>query len=301
MRQIWLILALCLALAGAAALPAGAQPPAAASDALAAAGTAADTLVADTCDEALPPAPTRVRSVSLTRAVGFGVCDGVRPGGYTAIPQDLEGKVKNYCTLNFFFVGVDRHGRGHPYMGTAGHCAGVWLPEKPGEKAWRAGTGPRVEDGRGKRIGEIAYAVLQGKPSRDFALIRLDRGVKVSTQMCWFGGPTGWNDDRTSALTPLHHYGNGIGVGEVVPARTSYALGMPDPHYVYALGLVVPADSGGPVISSDGRAVGVVVTLGGHYRGTHSGTVGITRLRPQVRRAERVLGQTLHLGLAPLR
>jgi len=79
---------------------------------------------------------------------------------------------------------------------------------------------------------------------------------------------------------------------------------MPDPNHVYALGASIPGDSGAGIESSDGRAVGVVVTTGAHAGsigggGVDAGTVGITRLGPQLARAGQVLGTSLALQTAP--
>jgi hypothetical protein len=57
-------------------------------------------------------------------------------------------------------------------------------------------------------------------------------------------------------------------------------------------------------VSDDGRAVGVVVTVGVHTGsigtgGVDAGVTGITRLTPQVERAEHVLGIGLGLVTAP--
>jgi hypothetical protein len=68
---------------------------------------------------------------------------------------------------------------------------------------------------------------------------------------------------------------------------------------------VVPGDSGSGIISSDGRAVGVIVTTGIHAAsigtsGIDAGTMGVTRITPQVNRAEQVLGTQLDIQTAPL-
>jgi hypothetical protein len=80
---------------------------------------------------------------------------------------------------------------------------------------------------------------------------------------------------------------------------------MPDPDHVFAQGAVVPGDSGSGIISADGRALGVVVTVGVHSGsigtgGVDAGVVGITRLPPQLARAAQVLGVGLTLVPAPL-
>jgi hypothetical protein len=238
--------------------------------------------------------PCKLIPVPAAAPVGTGPCPGVRPG---AMVTSDAGQ----CTFNFLYNGSD----GERYIGTAGHCI---LGESPiggdvGEESWAEGTGPVARDAEGNRIGEFAYAILQDP--KDFALIRLDDGVQASPQMCHFGGPNGTNADQPSSAVVLNHFGNGLGVGSVLPARSALALGMPNPDHVFAQGVAVPGDSGSGVISSDGRAVGVLVTVGVHSSsigtdGVDAGVVGITRIPPQEARAEQVLGTTLNLQTAPL-
>jgi hypothetical protein len=238
--------------------------------------------------------PCKLIPVPAAAPVGTGPCPGVRPG---AIVRSDKGS----CTFNFLFQGAN----GARYIGTAGHCI---LGDSPfggdvGEQSWSPGSGPVARDSAGNRIGEFSYAILQDP--KDFALIRLDAGVNASPQMCHFGGPTGTNDERPSSPVVLNHFGNGVGVGSVLPARSALAFGMPDPDHVYAEGAVVPGDSGSGIISSDGRAVGVIVTVGIHAgsigtNGVDAGTMGVTRITPQVDRAEQVLGTQLTIQTAPL-
>lgn len=239
--------------------------------------------------------PCDLIEVPTAAPVGVGTCPGVRPG---AIVRSDVGQ----CTLNFLFAGSD----GRRYIGTAGHCI---LGDSPiggdvGEETWSPGSGPEAQDGTGARIGEFAYAILEDP--KDFALIRLDDDVAADPQMCHFGGPTGVNSDTPGLDSPtvLQLFGNGLGVGTVLPARSMVALGMPDPDHVFAEGVVVPGDSGSGVISDDGRAVGVAVTTGIHSSsigtsGIDAGTVGITRLAPQVQQAQASLGISLSLLTAP--
>ena len=237
--------------------------------------------------------PCSLIEVPAAAPVGTGSCPGVRPGA-------LVESEKGFCSFNFLFNGSD----GRRYIGTAGHCI---LGDDPlggdaGERSWAPGTGPVAKDGDGRRIGEFAYAVLQDP--KDFALIRLDSDVAANPQMCHFGGPTGTNSDLDSSLTVMHHFGQGLLVGETVPARSATAVGTPDPDHVYAQGAVVPGDSGSGIISSDGRAVGVIVTTGLHLgsfgtSGVDAGTTGITRIAPQAARAGQVLGASLDLQEAP--
>ena len=239
--------------------------------------------------------PCTLIPVPAAAPLGTGTCPGVRPG---AIVLTDVGQ----CTLNFLFQGSD----GSRYIGTAGHCI---LGTSPfggdvGEMAWAPGTGPVARDADGNPIGEFAYAILQDP--KDFSLIRLDPLVEASAAMCQFGGPTAVNDDRPGLTEPvvLNWFGNGVGVGVVLPARSAVAMGMPSPDHVFADGAAAPGDSGSGVISSDGRAVGVLVTVGVHTAsigsgGLDAGLIGMTRLTPQVERAQQVLGVDLALQLAP--
>ncbi len=227
-----------------------------------------------------------VPKVAADSALPFGVggCPGVRPG---AVVRSEKGS----CTFNFLFTGSD----GNRYMGTAGHCilGDSQFVEEIGEETWAAGTGPEARDGTGKRIGEFAYAILL--TPKDFALVRLDPGVAADAQMCHFGGPTAIHT-ASSGSGLIHHRGNGLVFGAVVPARTSITLSYSNPNTVLAHGAAAPGDSGGGVLSEDGKAVGALVSLGVNP----TGFIGITRLAPQVAQAEQVLGIDLTLVTAPL-
>jgi hypothetical protein len=239
-----------------------------------------------------------IPAANATAPVGTGTCPGVRPGG--RVVTEVGG-----CTFNFLFRAPD----GTRYIGTAGHCIGsgpVW----PREKVWPRGSGPLAQDAHGQRIGEFAYAVLQNP--KDFALIRLDSGVAASPEMCHFGGPRGVYTTNTANPVALHYYGNGVAISSVLPARSAVALGTPNPDHVYAVGLALPGDSGSGVMTADGLAVGVLVTTGLHGYGItpgpydtpapnqegYFGTMGITRLGPQLARASEQLGVPLELVTA---
>src|SRR2546429_1371590 len=248
-----------------------------------------------TANWTLDGVPCTLIPVPAAAPFGTGTCPGVRPG---AIVLTDVGQ----CTLNFLFQGSD----GSRYIGTAGHCI---LGTSPfggdvGEMAWAPGTGPVARDSEGNPIGEFAYAILQDP--KDFSLIRLDPLVEASAAMCHFGGPTPGHDDRPRPFEPVvvNWFCNGVGVGLVLPARSAVAMGMPSPDHVFADGAAAPGDSGSGVISSDGRAVGVLVTVGVHTAsigsdGLDAGLIGMTRFTPQVERAQQVLGGDLALPAAP--
>lgn len=239
-----------------------------------------------------------VAELNTAAPFGLGSCSGVRPGSIV----QTDGGV---CSLNFMFT----DDAGDRYMGTAGHCilaTSALGQQDNGEVSFAPGDGPEARDGEGNRIGDFVYAVQQDP--MDFALILLDDGVEASPQVCSFGGPTGINDSRPGLLEPtvLSNYGNPLGLGTGITAKSFVALGMPDPDHVFATGVVLPGDSGGPVVDEQGRAVGVVVSTGLHLgesllplEGLDIGLVGITRLTPQLERAEEVLDTDLDLVTAP--
>src|SRR5438034_5166623 len=208
----------------------------------------------DSSNWTLGGVPCTLIPVPAAAPLGTGTCPGVRPG---AIVLTDVGQ----CTLNFLFQGSD----GSRYIGTAGHCI---LGTSPfggdvGEMAWAPGSGPVARDADGNPIGEFAYAILQDP--KDFSLIRLDPFVEANAGMCHFGGPTAVNDDNPglTELVVLNWFGNGVGVGAVLPARSALAAGMPDPDHVFADGAAAAGASGSGVIWSDGPAGGVPALAGG--------------------------------------
>lgn len=246
---------------------------------------------------------------AATAPVGTGGCPGVRPGSRLLTEFGL-------CTLNFLFRAPD----GTRYIGTAGHCisTGEGATGTPTEKVWPPGSGPAARDADGRRIGEFAYGTLQSRGTglaivytKNFALIRLDPGVEASPEMCYFGGPHGLSATDTAGPLVLQYYGNGDTIGTVLPARSGVAQGT-DPDYIYATGLALPGDGGSGVMTADGLAIGILVTNGPHgvgwtaltegtpspYVENHQGTIGMTRLAPQLARASQTLGVPLELVTA---
>jgi hypothetical protein len=222
--------------------------------------------------------------------VATGACPGVRPGAYVA----TEGG--GGCTFNFVFdgfgAGPEREALGR-YIGTAGHCV-------VGDSApvvWADGKGPQAFDGDGRHIGNHVFAVNDA--DRDFAVIKLLPGVESNPAMCHWGGPTGLYEELPTSQVELKHFGQGIGMGETIPARTAWAPRMGSPDRARAWGVVTFGDSGSGVITAAGEAVGVAVTIGFGSSSDSEGTIGITRLPPQLRLAEETLGIDLELVTAP--
>jgi len=217
------------------------------------------------------------------------------------------------CTINFMYRGSD----GARYISTAGHC--LINKDQVDAQTWKRGHGPVAHDGSGRRIGEYAFWTVHYTSSgpalvsaRDMSLIRLDAAVKSVPRLAHFGGPTGMNADITSTPVVMHSVGNGEGPGylketdsTVAPARTFIAPAMPNANSQGVIGYAGPGDSGSPVISDDGRAVGLLVGLPHVGPGLSSGApdVGalqLIRLPQMVSFAERTMHLRLTLMTAPL-
>jgi hypothetical protein len=236
---------------------------------------------------AAPACQPATKAAGRATPVGTTACDGVRPGGSYVSGSEM-------CSFAFVFTGSDRR----RYVATAGHCAFDPDPDRTTGRtqSWRPGSGPEVTDENGHRIGRFAYATLVGQ-FRDFALIRLDPGVKVDPQMCHFGGPTGLNTTVANADLLVHHYGQGVGF-DYVPARTGEMFfGLYRPDYVYFYGAGSVGDSGAPVTDEDGNAIGVITDLTTPF----TGNLGVNRLAQHLADAERALRIRLTLQTAPLR
>ena len=199
-------------------------------------------------------APCSLIEVPLPTAVpvGAGTCPGVRPGAGVS--------AKGPVHLQLPVHGPD----GRALHRTAGHCvlAGP-VADNAGESVWEKGTGPGGQDSE-ERIGEFAYAVLAAP--KDLALIRLDPGVEASPQMCHFGGPTG----STTAPPTSRRCSSTSGMASASatcsrPLRPGRGLPQRRPR---------PGRRPGPSgrfwqrrDHRDGRAVGVLVTMGPHGLG----------------------------------
>lgn len=180
-------------------------------------------------------------------------------------------------------------------MTTSGHCI---LPAN-GERTWRPGTGPAVLDDVGRRVGSFVFAIMRG--TKDFALVLIDSKVRPNPQVCHFGGPVGLNDDRFPNPEVLSFYGQAEVVSELLPARSGVTIYTRGEELIYAWAPVSLGDSGGPWLTSDGRALGYVTHILAYgSRVGDAGTALVRRLGPQVETAERALKLRLSLVTAPL-
>jgi hypothetical protein len=224
-------------------------------------------------------------------------------GPVTAAPGDLVTIAGGGggCTLGFLFTGSDRAS----YMSTAGHCL---LGAAETKKTFRTGAGPAATTPAG-RIGQVVFAenlptANEDQDYYDFALIRLDKGVRASAELPSFGAPRGRNDSLADAPALLRSYGQGTGVSAVSPERDLLATTLKRPGHVYAHGALIFGDSGAPVLDADGLAVGTVLGAGGMPLGVgigppdigHDGAPNrIGRLKPVLDHASAALRLRLAL------
>lgn len=128
----------------------------------------------------------------------------------------------------------------------------------------------------------------------DFGLILLDDEIPHDPAMCFFGGPTGLNDEVTAVPVLAHMYGGGEAVGyehftgtTLLPGRSGLVT-LAEQTASRPWLLASAGDSGSPVIDDAGRAIATV-----------SGPHKLPRLAPALERVHEVLGLTLELLTAP--
>ena len=165
------------------------------------------------------------------------------------------------CSANFIFADRDNASL---YLGTAAHCVdrpiGTRVPihgEDPTPQAWGTLVYNSWETLR--RTGPIGGA---NTLNNDFALIRIDpeyRGL-VHPSTYRYGGPVGLAEpEDVSAGHPVVAYGNSP-VRRVEEARWQEGCVVQRERYLTYLNMappMVPGDSGAPILSRDGLALGV--------------------------------------------
>lgn len=255
---------------------------------------AAPTAAAPSLDDC-----TTLRSAgeSTEQPVGTGACPGVRPGALVTT-EDVEG-ARWDCTLGFAFEGIDpRDGTSvGRFISTAGTCALPWQ----WATVWADGEGPRAFDADGNLVGHYVYAYSDiDNAGREFALIKVAPGVDVNPQVCYFGGPTAPAPLATDGPLQLRYVGQGS--RGVLPGRSSVSLhGYDNQIASWTTGSWLQGDTGGPVMTADGAALGSVAAGGAMTsQSPDVGTLLITRLHAAVKDASRDLGIDLELMTAPL-
>jgi hypothetical protein len=192
------------------------------------------------------------------------------------------------CTANFVYT----DGAGNTYVGYAAHCAGLGeATDTNGCQAESLPLGTRVTFNEGGSLlsegtvvggGTLVYSSWLTMHQlgttdantcayNDLALVQVDAGdvSKVNPSIPFWGGPTGIDTDGTAAGDRVWTYGNSslrFGISQLSP-HTGISLGDDAAdggwsHPLYTVTPGVPGDSGSAFLSTDGRAVGVLSTLG---------------------------------------
>lgn len=179
------------------------------------------------------------------------------------------------CTANFVFTsGTD------VLIGQAAHCSGTGAAtDTNGCDAGSLAIGTPVEIQGADHPGELVYSSWiamqdadESNPDvcqyNDFALVRIDSRDhdKVNPSIPVFDGPDGLDTDGAAAGEQVYTYGNSslrLGLTQLSPhvglSLGTSGGGWTTPIYTVTPGL--PGDSGSAVLSGDGEALGVLVTL----------------------------------------
>ena len=192
------------------------------------------------------------------------------------------------CTANFVFTDLDFN----VYVGYAAHCAGTGgATDTNGCQAGSLPLGTPVTFNEGGNLlsegavvgrGTLVYSSwLKEKELgttdantcayNDLALVKVaDADLsKVNPSIPFWGGPTGIDTDGTAAGDRVYTYGNSslrAGISQLSP-HTGVSLGDDAAdggwsHPLYTVTPGVPGDSGSAFVSADGKAIGVLSTLG---------------------------------------
>ena len=192
------------------------------------------------------------------------------------------------CTGNFVFT----DSASNVYVGYAAHCAGTGAAtDTDGCLANSLPLGTRVSFNEGGSLisegtkvggGTLVYSSWDTMDKigttnantcayNDFALVKVDAGDtgKVNPSIPFWGGPTGIDTNGTAAGDQVYTYGNSSLRAGLEPLSPHTGISLGDnaadggwSHPLYTVTPGVPGDSGSAFISADGKAIGVLSTLG---------------------------------------
>ena len=192
------------------------------------------------------------------------------------------------CTANFVYTDASAN----VYVGYAAHCAGTGSSTDTdgcktdslplGTKVDFTNDGNLASEGTIVGHGTLVYSswITEHKLGttdantcayNDLALVKVDAADvgKVNPSDPFWGGPTGIDTDGTAAGDRVYTYGNSSlrgGVSALSP-HTGVSLGDDAAdggwsHPLYTITPGIPGDSGSGFMSADGKAIGVLSTLG---------------------------------------
>ncbi|MFD7073049.1 hypothetical protein ACFV9G_02465 [Nocardioides sp. NPDC059952] len=190
------------------------------------------------------------------------------------------------CTANFVYT----DSAANVYVGYAAHCAGLGEATDTNgcaAKSLPLGTPVTFNEGgslltEGTVIGKgtLAYSSWVTMQQRgttdentcaynDLALVKVSSGDKgkVNPSVPIWGGPTGIDTDGTAAGDRVYSYGNSSVRADLDLLSPKIGLSLGDSgtrwsHPLYNLTPGIPGDSGSGFLSSEGKAVGTLSTLG---------------------------------------
>src|SRR6476620_5839976 len=192
------------------------------------------------------------------------------------------------CTANFVYTDASAN----VYVGYAAHCAGTGSSTDTdgcktdslplGTKVDFTNDGNLASEGTIVGHGTLVYSswITEHKLGttdantcayNDLALVKVDAADvgKVNPSVPFWGGPTGIDTDGTAAGDRVYTYGNSSlrgGVSALSP-HTGVSLGDDAAdggwsHPLYTITPGIPGDSGSGFMSADGKAIGILSTLG---------------------------------------
>lgn len=193
------------------------------------------------------------------------------------------------CTANFVFSdGSD------VFIGMAAHCAGTGAAtDTNGCDAGSLPLGTSVDIQGADQPGTLVYsswlamqAANETDPDacayNDFAIVEVDPADhgRVNPSIPVFGGPAGTDTDGAPFGSQVYTYGNSslrLGLTQLSP-HVGTSLGTSGGGWtttVYTVTPGLPGDSGSAVLSQDGEALGVLVTLA---LAPYAGSNGVTSI-----------------------
>ncbi|RLV50861.1 hypothetical protein D9V37_02625 [Nocardioides mangrovicus] len=192
------------------------------------------------------------------------------------------------CTANFVYSDA----AGDVYVGYAAHCAGTGSSTDTngcdtasvplGTQVDFTNDGNLVSEGTIVGHGTLAYSSWITERAlgttdantcayNDLALVKVDAAdvSKVNPSVPFWGGPTGIDTDGTAAGDRVWTYGNSSLRAGLSPLSPHTGISLGDDaadggwsHPLYTVTPGIPGDSGSGFMSADGKAIGVLSTLG---------------------------------------
>lgn len=223
-------------------------------------------------------ATTAVLALTALAAAGTAsAAPRFAPASTAAVHPGVQTLTKGgQCTSNFIYI----DDAGKLFIGQAAHCSGTGSPtETNGCDSGSLPIGTKVEIEGADKPGTLAYnswlkmqAVGEKDENtcqyNDLALVAIDPADydKVNPTVPFFGGPAGLADS-TSLGDSVFSYGNSslrLGLSPLSP-KIGKSLGQDSDgwnHTVYTVTPGVPGDSGSGFLDAQGRAFGVLSTIG---------------------------------------